>query len=158
MEEVKPLLRPFRCCSEAILRYAGDIDPRLVDVVLVGRVPEKNGGSARVVQEGPICASLIEKKFEIKLHTSPVGEYIVGSYLRNNVFGIELRNDGTDVIDGEEYAVLTIEWRDLFLEALIAKRDADVKAATTRRDDPNELEKVPMPVVEQPVASDLDAL
>ena len=86
------------------------------------------------------------------------GEYIVGSYLRNNAFGIELRNDGTAVIDGEEFAVLTIEWRDLFLEALIAKRDADVKAATARHDDSNELEKVPMPVVEQPVASDLDAL
>ena len=121
-EKTVALEKPFRKCTDAVLRYAGQVNLRLTQVILVGRFSQENGGPAQSHDEGRKIADLLGRNFKMRFGVVDREGCIVAS-CQSDGMKVEIRND-TICQDGTGDVILTVSFEDQNLQKLL--NDLDV--------------------------------
>ena len=113
------LTKPFRKCREAILRYEGSYDPRLVMVCLLARFGSSESHATQ--SEGLSIIKMLERNYSIKMSIVQNGECFVSSY-RGNGMEITVRNDM--MLHGDsDHLILSVMFCDTRLPSMFRELD-----------------------------------
>ena len=118
------LAKPFRKCSEAILRYSGQRSSRLTQVILVGRISQDKGGVVVSHDECRRIVGLLERNYKVRFGVVDRNGCIVAASQSDGI-KVEIRND-TVYQDETDDSILTVDFEDQKLQSMITKLDVAV--------------------------------